>query len=81
MVLAYNVSRTTADLDGIFEPKALVYTIAADVSREIDGVREDWLNDAVKAFPFPHGSPIRTQSSCETTAGSPFGWHPRGTSS
>jgi hypothetical protein len=56
MVLAYNVSRTTDDIEGIFEPKQLAYSLAAEVASEVDfPVREDWLNDAVKIFPFPKG--------------------------
>ncbi|MHB1497171.1 MAG: DUF6036 family nucleotidyltransferase [Acidimicrobiales bacterium] len=56
MVLAYNTARTTSDIEGIFEPKALAYELAAEVVSEVDfPVREDWLNDAVKVFPFPRG--------------------------
>jgi hypothetical protein len=56
MVLAYNVSRTTDDIEGIFEPKQLAYELATEVASEVDfPVREDWLNDAVKTFPFPKG--------------------------
>jgi hypothetical protein len=54
MVLAYNTSRTTSDIEGIFEPKQLAYELAREVASEVDfPLREDWLNDAVKTFPFP----------------------------
>ncbi len=56
MVLAYNTSRTTSDIEdieGIFEPKQLAYELAREVASEVDfPLREDWLNDAVKTFPF-----------------------------
>lgn len=34
MALAYSTSRATKDLDGIFEPKAVVYQIAARVAEQ-----------------------------------------------
>lgn len=52
MALAYSTSRATKDLDGVFEPKAVVYEIAAHVARirpEFE-LAPDWLNDAAKAF-------------------------------
>jgi hypothetical protein len=56
MVLVYNTSPTTSDIEGVFEPKALAYKFAAEVAAEVDfPVRKDWLNDAVKVFPFPRG--------------------------
>lgn len=54
MVLAYGVDRTTRDIDGIFEPKMVAYEIAAEIARDRD-LPSDWLNDALKAFPFPTG--------------------------
>jgi hypothetical protein len=62
MVLAYSTTRTTRDIEGIFEPKAIAYEIAAEVARdsEID-LPEGWFNDAVKLFPFPGGQ-IDTQA-------------------
>ena len=52
MALAYSTSRATRDLDGAFEPKAAVYEIARVVASQVPelALREDWLNDAVKAF-------------------------------
>ena len=55
MALAYNTSRSTRDIDAIFEPKMLAYQIAAEVAAERGDLHEDWLNDAVKAFPMPDG--------------------------
>ena len=56
MVLVYNTQRTTKDVEGIFEPKLVAYEIAAEIARDSDlGLAPDWLNDAVKIFPFPGG--------------------------
>lgn len=49
MALGYTTARTTRDLDGVFEPKQVVYDIAAAVAADA-GLAPDWLNDAVKAF-------------------------------
>lgn len=52
MALAYSTSRATKDLDGVFEPKSIVYEIASHVARQRPeyGLAPDWLNDAVKSF-------------------------------
>jgi Nucleotidyltransferase of unknown function (DUF6036) len=52
MALAYSTSRATKDLDGVFEPKSIVYEIAAHVAqrRPEYGLSPDWLNDAAKSF-------------------------------
>jgi Nucleotidyltransferase of unknown function (DUF6036) len=52
MVLAYSTSRSTRDLDGVFEPKSVVYEIAKTIAEEAIELNlpADWLNDAVKAF-------------------------------
>ena len=55
MVLAYGTDRTTRDIDGIFEPKMVAYEISAEIARD-RGLPSDWLNDAVKTFPFPKGA-------------------------
>lgn len=49
MVLAYGVERSTRDIDAVFEPKAVVYEVAATVALEL-GLPVGWLNDAVKGF-------------------------------
>lgn len=49
MALAYNTRRATRDLDGVFEPKQVVYQAAERVAEE-HGLAPDWLNDSVKAF-------------------------------
>ena len=38
MALAYNMRRTTADVDGVFEPKAVIYE-AARIDRDQDDIR------------------------------------------
>lgn len=54
MVLVYNTRRTTKDIEGIFEPKTVAYELAAEIARDSNlQLRPDWLNDAVKVFPFP----------------------------
>ena len=52
MALAYSTTRATKDLDGVFEPKSVVYEIAEYVAsqRPEYGLAPDWLNDAAKSF-------------------------------
>lgn len=50
MALAFSTRRLTVDVDGVFEPKALVYEAAARVAAAHPGLPEDWLNDGVKAL-------------------------------
>jgi hypothetical protein len=49
MALAYSNRRITRDVDGIFEPKVVVYEAARSVAEELE-LPDDWLNDAVKGF-------------------------------
>lgn len=46
MALAYNASRVTDDIDGIFVPRDVVIDAAKDLARE-RGLDQYWLNDAV----------------------------------
>lgn len=50
MALAYNMRRTTADVDGVFEPKAVIYEAARRVAARHGQLPEDWLNDGVKGL-------------------------------
>jgi len=50
MALAYNMRRTTADVDGVFEPKAVIYEAARRVAARHGRLPEDWLNDGVKGL-------------------------------
>lgn len=52
MALAYNTRRATKDVDGVFEPKQVVYRAATRVAARHHDLElpEDWLNDAVKGF-------------------------------
>lgn len=51
MALAYNTRRATRDVEGVFEPKRLIYEAAARVAQRHGGeVPEDWLNDGVKGY-------------------------------
>ena len=47
--LAYSTRRSTADLDAIFEPKQVIYEVAASMARD-HALPAGWLNDAVKGF-------------------------------
>ena len=49
MALAYNVRRSTRDLDAVFEPKSEVYAEACLLA-EAMGLPDDWLNDGVKGL-------------------------------
>ncbi|NNN20641.1 MAG: hypothetical protein HKL80_01385 [Acidimicrobiales bacterium] len=54
MVLAYNTLRTTKDIDAIFEPKSIAFEIALEIANDSEiKLTDNWLNDAVKLFPFP----------------------------
>lgn len=48
-VLAFKSRPATRDLDAIFEPKAVILSIADGFARE-EGLPEGWLNDGVKGF-------------------------------
>lgn len=51
MALAYNARRATRDIDGVFEPKRVIYEAAARIAARHQGsVPDDWLNDAVKGY-------------------------------
>jgi hypothetical protein len=47
--------RTTADADGVFEPKAVIYEAARRVADRHEKLPADWLNDGVKGL-LPHGA-------------------------
>jgi hypothetical protein len=49
LALAYDVTRSTRDLDAVFLPTDVVRQ-AAEVVAERRGLAKDWLNDAVKGF-------------------------------
>ncbi len=70
MVLVYNTTRTTKDIEGIFEPKMIAYELAAEIARDSNlGLAADWLNDAVKVFPFPGDRPDETAKVVYENAG------------
>jgi hypothetical protein len=50
MALGYNMRRATADVDGVFEPKAVIYEAARRVASRHGHLPEDWLNDSVKGL-------------------------------
>lgn len=49
MALVYSGRRLTGDIDAVFEPKTVIYDLAAEVARE-QGLPKAWLNDGVKGF-------------------------------
>ncbi len=49
IALAFDARRATRDIDAVFEPKAVVYEVAAQVGEDRD-LPAGWLNDAVKGF-------------------------------
>jgi len=49
MALAYNTRRSTRDVDGVFEPKLIVYEVADEVGAR-HGLAPGWLNDGVKGL-------------------------------
>ena len=49
IALAYDERRTTRDIDAVFEPKMVIYEVAAAMATE-QGLPPGWLNDAVKGF-------------------------------
>jgi hypothetical protein len=49
MAMAYDLRRSTRDIDAVFEPKMVIYEAAAQVAEEL-GLPVGWLNDAVKGF-------------------------------
>lgn len=49
LALAYDMRRTTRDIDGVFEPKQRIYAAAAVVA-DRHQLEADWLNDAAEAL-------------------------------
>lgn len=49
MALAYDETRTTRDVDAVFEPKRQLRELAAEIGGR-HGLDEDWLNDAAKGY-------------------------------
>ena len=49
IALAFDERRATRDIDAVFEPKDVVYEVAAIVAEQLD-LPGGWLNDAVKGF-------------------------------
>lgn len=49
MCLVYNAREATRDVDAIFEPKSIIYKLAAQIAVEED-LPDNWLNDAAKGF-------------------------------
>jgi hypothetical protein len=73
MALAYDARRTTRDVDAVFEPKMVVYEVAAEVAEE-RGLPLDWLNDSAKGHLHsedPHDGPVFEFPGLRVQAASP----------
>lgn len=73
IALAYDGRRSTRDVDAVFEPKAIVYEAAAEVSERL-GLPPGWLNDAVKGFlagEDPEAAPVLELPGLRCLAASP----------
>lgn len=73
MALAYNTRRSTRDIDGVFEPKSVVYDVAGEIGARHD-LPEGWLNDGVKALlpgPDPRAREILDLTGLRVTVPSP----------
>lgn len=49
MCVVYQTRVATKDVDAVFEPTKLIRKLAAEVGED-NGVKNDWLNDAVKGY-------------------------------
>jgi len=49
IALAYDLRRSTRDIDAVFEPKMAIYAASEEVARRLE-LPVGWLNDAVKGF-------------------------------
>jgi Nucleotidyltransferase of unknown function (DUF6036) len=73
MALAYATRRSTADLDAVFEPKSIIYAIAARIAEQ-RSLPHTWLNDAVKGFlpgPDPNAKVLLDIAGLRATIASP----------
>lgn len=57
MCLAFNARQATKDVDAVFEPAQKVRLAALKVAKE-NGLKDEWLNDAVKGFVVKHKQQI-----------------------
>jgi hypothetical protein len=72
MLLAYGSTRSTRDIDAVFEPTEPVRASVAEVGQRL-GLPDDWLNDAVKGFvpgTDPEAVPIFRRPGLEVAAAS-----------
>ncbi len=73
IALAYNTRRVTRDVDAVFEPKAVIYEIAAELAGE-RGLDDGWLNDSVKGLltgPDPYPTRVLELPGLRVEAASP----------
>ncbi|MBA3421485.1 MAG: hypothetical protein H0U12_06265 [Thermoleophilaceae bacterium] len=73
IALAYDARRSTRDIDAVFEPKTVIYELAAEVGDRL-ALPVGWLNDAVKGFlegRDPHATPVLELPGLRCLAASP----------
>lgn len=73
IALAFDERRSTRDIDGVFEPKTVVYEVAEAMASEL-GLPTGWLNDAVKGFlagPDPDATPVLETPGLRVSTASP----------
>lgn len=73
IALAYDARRATRDVDAVFEPRAEIYAVAAEVGERLD-LPPGWLNDAVKGFlagEDPDAAPVLEAPGLRVLAASP----------
>ncbi len=73
IALAFDIRRTTRDIDAVFEPKALIYRHAQQMADEL-GLDPGWLNDGAKGFlagPDPDAMPVLDAPGIRVSTASP----------
>ncbi|MEX2195863.1 MAG: DUF6036 family nucleotidyltransferase [Thermoleophilaceae bacterium] len=73
IALAYDVRRSTRDIDAVFEPKLAIYEAAGEVAEQL-GLPVGWLNDAVKGFlagDDPEAAPVLDEPGLRCLVASP----------
>jgi len=73
IALVFDERRSTHDIDAVFEPKAVMYEVARQMSEEMD-LPSCWLNDAANGFvgaPDPDSAPTLEVAGLRVSSASP----------